>query len=98
MSLKIKELEYLSAWAREEKAADPYGLPAHQLQAAHKVKGVVLIRAIKAWARIEGKRDEDIFILSSNPNPPWPWASAAELHGRLEEIQADPLEETKRSR
>src|SRR6266404_4207445 len=35
MYLNANELEYLSAWAREEKARDPYALPAHQLQAAH---------------------------------------------------------------
>ena len=27
MNLKPKELEYLSAWAREEQAADPYTPP-----------------------------------------------------------------------
>jgi hypothetical protein len=37
MRLNAKELEFLSAWAREEKAADPYVLPAHQLQAANHV-------------------------------------------------------------
>jgi hypothetical protein len=89
MKLKVKELEYLSAWAREEKAIDPYALPAHQLQAAHKVKGVVLIRAIKAWARAEGRRDEDIFGLYSNPNPPWPWASAVEFRQRLQGIVSE---------
>ena len=51
MRLKPQELEFLSAWAREEKARDHYALPAHQLQAAHQVRGVTLIRAIKAWAR-----------------------------------------------
>jgi len=50
MKLNRNELEFLSAWAREEKALDPYALPAHQLQAVHKVRGVTLIRAIKAWA------------------------------------------------
>ena len=48
MKLTHDELEFLSAWAREEKAHDPYVLPAHQLQALHQVKGVTLIRAIKA--------------------------------------------------
>jgi hypothetical protein len=83
MKLKRSELEFLSAWAKEEKALDPYILPAHQLQAAHKVQGVTFIRAIKAWARTEGRRDEDIFDLCDNPNPCWPWSSEAEMTERL---------------
>src|ERR1700731_360253 len=83
MKLHPAELEFLSAWAREEKAPDPYALPAHQLQAAHQVRGVTLIRAIKAWARAEGRRDEDIFALSTNPNPSWPWSSEEEMTVRL---------------
>jgi hypothetical protein len=86
MKLCATELAFLSAWAREEKAADPYVLPAHQLQAAHQVKSVTLIRAIKAWARAEGRPDEDIFDLFDNVNPPWPWSSAAQSRQRLEEI------------
>ncbi len=50
-------------------------LPAHQLQAAHHLRGVTLIRAIKAWARSEGRRDEEIFDLGDNPDPAWPWSS-----------------------
>jgi hypothetical protein len=83
MKLNRNELEFLSAWAREEKALDPYALPAHQLQAAHKVRGVTLIRAVKAWARAEGRRDEDIFNLCDNPNPSWPWSSDEEMTERL---------------
>jgi hypothetical protein len=83
MRLQPKELEFLSAWAREEKAIDPYALPAHQLQAAHHVRGVTLIRTIKAWARAEGRRDEEIFDLSNNPNPSWPWSSEEEMTERL---------------
>jgi hypothetical protein len=83
MPLKPEELEFLSAWAREEKAPDPYSRPAHQLQAAHRVRGVVFIRAIKAWARAAGRRDEDIFDLYANPNPPWPWSSDEEMAERL---------------
>jgi hypothetical protein len=88
MSWKSQELAFLAAWAREEKATDPYHLPAHQLQAAHKLSGVVLIRAIKAWARSEGRRDEEIFNLHTNPNPPWPWASEEEMIERLTETGA----------
>jgi hypothetical protein len=83
MKLNRAELEFLSAWAREEKAIDPYGLPAHQLQAAHKMPGIALIRAIKAWARSEGRKDEDIFNLYDSPDPSWPWSSEQEMTERL---------------
>jgi hypothetical protein len=86
MKLHDNELEFLSAWAREEKASDPYVLPAHKLQAAQQVKSVTLIRAIKAWARAEGKRDEDIFIVGSSVNPPWPWSSTEECRQRLQQL------------
>ena len=85
MKLQPRELEYLSAWAKEERAPNPYTLPAHQLQAAQGVKGVSLIRLIKAWARAEGRPDEDIFDLYNNPNPPWPWRDAEQLAARLAE-------------
>jgi hypothetical protein len=84
MHWKPDELEFLCAWAREEKASNPYSLPAHQQQAAHGVKGVALIRAIKAWARSEGRKDEEIFGLFANPSPRWPWASLAELNARAD--------------
>jgi hypothetical protein len=86
MKLKPEELEFLSAWAREEKAPDPYSLPAHRLQAAHTVKGVTLIRAIKAWARAEGCKDEDIFNLYENPRPHWPWSTEEEMAARLGDV------------
>jgi len=85
MKLQPQELEFLSAWAREERASNPYVLPAHQLQAAHGVKGVSLIRLIKAWARTEGRRDEDIFDLPYNPDPDWPWPDKEKLAARLTE-------------
>ncbi len=88
MRFRPEEVEFLSAWAREEKAADPYILPAHRLHAAHKVRGVDLIRAIKAWARSEGRRDEDIFGLYTNRNPPWPWSNPQELAERLGAMDA----------
>lgn len=83
MRFRPEELEFLSAWAREEKAVDPYILPAHRLQAANKVQGIDLIRAIKAWARSEGRRDEDIFGLFAKPSPAWPWSTPEELAERL---------------
>jgi hypothetical protein len=85
MKLGPHELEFLLAWAREERAANPYVLPAHQLQAAHGVKGVSLIRLIKAWARSEGRRDEDIFDLHHNPNPAWAWADEEQMAARFAE-------------
>lgn len=88
MRFRPEELEFLSAWTCEEKATDPYVLPAHQLQAARQVRGVDLIRAIKAWARSEGRRDEDIFSLCTNPNPPWPWSTPTELVERLVAMDA----------
>ena len=89
MELRPKELEFLSAWAREEKALDPYVLPAHQLQAVHRVRGVTLIRAIKAWGRAEGRREEDIFDLYDNSNPSWPWSSEEEMAERLTGVAAE---------
>ncbi len=83
LMLQRNELEFLSAWAREEKAVDPYVLPAHQLQAAHQVRGVTLIRAIKAWSCAEGRTEEDIFNLYDNPAPSWPWSSEEEMTERL---------------
>ena len=65
MRFSHKELEFLSAWAKEEKEANPYVLPAHKQQAAHHVRGVTLIRAIKAWARAESRKDEEICDLLS---------------------------------
>jgi hypothetical protein len=47
MMMNPNELEFLAAWAKEEKNVDPYVLPAHRLQAAHKNRGVTFIRAIK---------------------------------------------------
>jgi hypothetical protein len=85
MTFTTQELEFLSAWAKEEKTADPYVLPAHQLQAVHAVRGVMLIRAIKAWARSEGRKDEDIFNLYENPRPNWPWNSREDLLARFGE-------------
>ena len=87
MNLQSKEFEFLSAWAREEKASDPYVLPAHLLQARHQVRGVTLIRIIKAWARSEGRRDEDIFDLCHNPDPAWPWSTEDELAARIAEVE-----------
>ena len=84
MKLATNELQYLASWAREEKAADPFTLPAHRLQATRGIESIVFIRAIKAWARAEGKRDEDIFKICSPATVAWPWESAEEARERLE--------------
>jgi hypothetical protein len=87
MNWKSEELEFLCAWAREEKAVNPYSLPAHQQQAAHGAKGVTLIRAIKAWARSEGRKEEEIFDLFADPQPRWPWSSPTEFVVRLNTLE-----------
>jgi hypothetical protein len=86
MKFQPEELDFLSAWALEEKSPDPYTLPAHRLQALHRVRGVTLIRLIKAWARIEGRRDEDVLYLSRKAEPAWPWSGDEQLADRLAEI------------
>jgi hypothetical protein len=83
MNWNNQELAFLSQWAREEKAANPYILPAHQLQAMHKMPSVLLIRAIKAWAKSAGRGDEDIFDLSVPATLSWPWPSEVELKKKV---------------
>jgi hypothetical protein len=46
---------------------------------------VTLIRLIKAWARSEGRRDEEIFDLHAHSNPRWPWPDQEQLAARLVE-------------
>ncbi len=48
MKLTRTELDYLSAWAREEWEPDCYQRPAHRLQLSHGVRGAQLIDLIKA--------------------------------------------------
>jgi hypothetical protein len=85
MKLTKDELDFLSAWAREEWEPACYRLPAHHLQLAHGVAGARLIELIKAWVEGEGKKDQDILGAGVNPRPAWPWATAEEFHARLEE-------------
>src|SRR6266481_2336710 len=68
MKLTTAELEFLSAWAREEWAPECYRRPAHRLQLAHRVTGAFLIELIKAWTRAEGKKDEDILQAAGTPS------------------------------
>ena len=83
MKLTPIEVEYLSAWAREEWETDCYRRPAHRLQLQHQVRGGQLIDLIKAWTESEGKRDQEILDAANNPNPSWPWNSDEEFSMRL---------------
>ena len=85
MKLTAAEVEFLSAWAREEWQPACYQLPAHQLQLAHGVIGAQFVPFIKAWTKAEGKRDQEILQAASNSNPRWPWSTAKEFQNRLEE-------------
>ena len=84
MKLTCGELEYLSAWAREEREPACYGLPAHQLQLAHGVSGASMILFIKARTIAKGKNDLEILTLHGNSNPDWPWSTIEEFYARLE--------------
>ncbi len=85
MRLTHDELEFLSAWAREEWEPACYQLPSHRLQLAHGVSGAQLLVFIKAWTEGEGKKDLDILGAAANPQPRWPWATAEEFSTRLAE-------------
>ena len=84
MKLTYDELEFLSAWAREEWAPACYQLPAHRLQLAHGVSGAQLIVLIKAWTESEGKKDLEI-LAAANPHPRWPWSTTEDFGDRLAE-------------
>jgi hypothetical protein len=85
MKLTHDELEFLSAWAREEWEPACYGLPAHRLQLGHGVVGAELILFIKAWTESEGKKDQYILAAAASPRPRWPWSTAADFASRLAE-------------
>lgn len=95
MSLTHDELEFLSAWAREEWDPECYGLPAHRLQLGHGVLGAHLILLIKAWVEAEGKKDQDILAAAANPQPRWPWSTdeafAARLAAARERLSIEPF-------
>jgi hypothetical protein len=86
MKLTRVELEFLSAWAREEWEPACYQLPAHGLQLAHGVAGAQLIVFIKAWTKGEGKKDQAILGAAINPQPRWPWATTEDFAGRFAEV------------
>jgi hypothetical protein len=85
MKLTQAELEFLSAWAREEWEAACYALPAHRLQLAHTVAGGQLIVFIKAWTEHEHRKDLEILAAGVNPQPGWPWRTAEDFARRLAE-------------
>jgi hypothetical protein len=85
MTLTHDELEFLSAWAREEWEPACYALPAHRLQLAHGVTGAHLITIIKAWTEGEGKKDQDILRAAMSPQARWPWLTTEDFRGRFAE-------------
>lgn len=85
MKLTHDELEFLSAWAREEWEPACYQLPAHRLQLAHGVSGAQLIVLIKAWTESEGKKDQDILGAAPNSQPRWPWPTTEDFGSRFTE-------------
>jgi hypothetical protein len=85
VKLTQDELEFMSAWAREEWEPEGYELPAHRLQLAHSVRAAHLIAFIKAWTESDGKKHQDILAVAVNPRPRRPWSTAADLPGRLVE-------------
>jgi hypothetical protein len=86
MKLTRDELEFLSAWAREEWEPACYRLPAHRLQLAHGVAGAQLIVFIKAWTENAGKKDQDILDAAGTPQPCWPWSTTEEFAARFAEV------------
>ena len=84
MNLTQDELEFLSAWAREEWEPACYQLPAHSLQLAHGVAGAQLIVFIKAWAQGEGKNDNAI-LSAAVRQPRWPWSTTEDFGDRFAE-------------
>ena len=86
MILTRDEVEFLSAWAREEWEPECYRMNSHRLQLKHGVSGSQLIKFIKAWTDAEGKKDQDILAAAANPQPRWPWSTTEEFETREKEI------------
>ena len=84
-TLTKNELEFLSAWAREEWEPACYQLPAHRLQLTYGVTGASLIALIKASTQAEGKKDQEILHVAANPQSNWPWSTTEEFRTRFEE-------------
>jgi hypothetical protein len=84
MKFTTPELEFLSAWAREEWEPRCYQRPAHRLQLAHGVSGGLFIDLIKSWTQAEDKKDQDILNAAMNPEPTWPWDTMDSFKARLD--------------
>jgi hypothetical protein len=85
MILTKAELEFLSAWAREEWEPACYQLPAHRLQLAHGVRSAWLGFFIKVWTEESGKKDHEIIDIPAPTEPVWPWSTPEEFQRRLEQ-------------
>ena len=73
MKLNRNELEFLSAWAREEKAPDLSVLPGPSTSGcATKFRGVVLIRVIKRGQEPKAARTRTSLISAITPFHPGP--------------------------
>jgi hypothetical protein len=87
LKLTSDELDFLSAWAKEEWEPACYQMPFHRLQLAHGVSAAQLLIFIKAWTEAEGKKDLDILDAAINPQLRWPWATSNDFHARF--VEAD---------
>lgn len=85
MKLSQAELEFLSAWAREEWEPACYGLPCHKLQLAQGVSAAQMLVFIKAWTEGEGRKDREILDVAATAAPRWPWGTAEEFNARFTE-------------
>jgi hypothetical protein len=85
MKLTQDELDFLSAWAREEQEPACYHLPCHRLQLTHRVPGGRLLVFIKAWTESEGKKDLQILSATAQQQPRWPWSTTEEFEARFRE-------------
>jgi hypothetical protein len=88
MKLTQGEIDFLSAWAREEGETDCYHRPAHRLLLARAIPGGQLIALIKAWTKAEAKKDMDLLLASTTTAPPWPWPGPNQLESRRREAEA----------
>jgi hypothetical protein len=85
MKLTHDELEFLSAWAREEWEPACYQLPCHRLQLLHGVFGAQFVALIKIWTEGQGKMDREILGAAEGSQPSWPWPAAEVFAARYEE-------------
>ncbi|MBY0524577.1 MAG: hypothetical protein K2R98_14330 [Gemmataceae bacterium] len=92
MKLTHDELEFLSAWAREEWEPACYQLPFHRLQLCDGVSAAELVVFIKAWTKGVGTKNQDILDTAANSVPRWPWSTSKDYDARFIEAirsQAD---------